>query len=132
MRVLRNGNVLSTLTGYHTAAWIDTIPEPENDRTTGSLPPVNGPPHVIAAASPVTGIGSVSVAFDATSSDDPDGDPLSYEWDFGDGTIVAGAKPNHTFVNSGTDPVVRTVTLTATDPSGATGTDTINVVIYAP
>ncbi|MFC6287684.1 PKD domain-containing protein [Nocardioides sp. GCM10027113] len=52
--------------------------------------------------------------FDASTSTDPENDPLTFTWDFGDGQGGAGATPSHTFGSAGT----RTVTLTADDGSG--------------
>jgi len=42
-----------------------------------------------------------AILFDGTRSDDPDGDALTYSWDFGDGTTKPGAKLYHTFVKPG-------------------------------
>ena len=54
---------------------------------------------------------------------DPDGDPLSYEWDFGDAASGAWAKPIHTYTSQGT----YSVTLTVTDAWGAVDADTLTV-----
>lgn len=56
-----------------------------------------------------------TVTFDAGGSSDPDGDPVSYQWDFGDGTGATGPQVTHTY--AGPDPV--TAVLTVTDPQGA-------------
>jgi chitinase len=60
------------------------------------------------------------VTFDGTASDDPDGDIVRYDWDFGDGTTVtdAGPAPDHTYAEDGR----YRVTLTVTDNSGETDT----------
>jgi len=42
-----------------------------------------------------------AILFDGTKSSDPDGDPLTYSWDFGDGSSEPGAKVFHTFVKPG-------------------------------
>ncbi|MCC5789963.1 MAG: PKD domain-containing protein [Opitutales bacterium] len=55
------------------------------------------------------GIPPVTVHFDATDSTDPEGDPLTYSWDFGDGGTATGATPSHTFTEFGDFPVTLTV-----------------------
>ena len=61
----------------------------------------------------LTPLGDATV-FDASSSSDPDGDPLSYKWGFGDGATGSGAQAAHTFAAVGSYQA----TVTATDPTG--------------
>jgi len=49
------------------------------------------------------------VAFDGRRSMDPDGNPLTYSWDFGDGSSGSGATPSHTYADNGTYVVKLTV-----------------------
>jgi PKD repeat protein len=65
-----------------------------------------------------------SVLF-ASSSSDPDGEPLGHAWDFGDGVTSSLRNPTHPFATPGT----KTVTLTVTDPFGASHTTTRQVVV---
>ncbi len=43
-----------------------------------------------------------AILFDGTRSSDPDGEALTYSWDFGDGATKPGAKVFHTYVKPGT------------------------------
>jgi hypothetical protein len=52
------------------------------------------------------------------AASDPDGEPVSLTWDFGDGQSASGPDPEHVFETAG-DFVVR---LTARDPAGLTAT----------
>lgn len=58
-------------------------------------------------------------SFDGTSSSDPDGDALTYAWDFGDGGMSTGATPSHTYGSTGSFDV----TLTVDDGNG--GSDSV-------
>ena len=55
-------------------------------------PPGNQAPTVLAAADPATGTSPLTVQF-TSAARDPDGDPMMYEWAFGDGGQAAGATP---------------------------------------
>jgi PKD repeat protein len=46
-------------------------------------------------------LGPLEVCFDGTSSSDPDGDALSYSWEFGDENTGAGETPCHTYAEAG-------------------------------
>jgi len=87
---------------------------------------VNLPP--VADAGPdQSGSEVTPVAFDGTGSSDPEGMPLSYAWDFGDGQFGTGPTPSHSYAVAG----LYTVTLTVTDDGGLTATDTADVTIAA-
>ncbi|TMA97303.1 MAG: PKD domain-containing protein, partial [Deltaproteobacteria bacterium] len=67
---------------------------------------------VAVAGPPVTGTEGAAVAFGGSGSADPDGDALSYLWDFGDGSPTAtGAQVSHVYADNGT----YTITLTVSD-----------------
>jgi len=62
-------------------------------------------------------------------SRDPEGEPLTYVWDFGDGSPPAnGATPLHEYNVWGT----YTVTLMVTDPVGLSATQSTTAVIAPP
>lgn len=51
----------------------------------------NRAPAAVGNATPTNGPVPLPVAFSGNESSDPDGDPLAFEWDFGDGTPPVGA-----------------------------------------
>ncbi|HEX2073118.1 MAG TPA: PQQ-dependent sugar dehydrogenase [Geodermatophilus sp.] len=86
--------------------------------------PGNRPPTAQAAVT--TDPATRTVTFDGGGSGDLDGDPLTYRWDFGDGSFADGEVVTHTYAEPGTTPV--TASLTVTDPSGAEATTSFPVV----
>ena len=62
----------------------------------------NQEPLANAVATPVTGSAPLVVLFDGLGSTDPEGDPLTYQWDFGDCTTRDGATATHTYNFAGT------------------------------
>lgn len=80
----------------------------------------NQVPHAGFLVSPDSGPAPLAVNFTDTSFD-PDGDPLSRSWSFGDGASQnGGLSPTHTYDQPGDYKV----TLLATDPDGASDTKT--------
>ncbi len=64
---------------------------------------------------------NLTITFDGGQSSDANG-ITTYTWDFGDGTSTTGQRVSHEFV-----PGNYTVTLTAADPYGNVGTDTLTL-----
>ena len=86
----------------------------------------NRPPLAIASASPIQGMAPLTVQFDGSGSSDPDGDALSYEWDFGDGSVNrTGVTATHVFA----DPGTYTVTLTVDDGNGSNHSDAVSIMV---
>jgi PKD repeat protein len=65
---------------------------------------VNRPPAA-APGGPYTGVVNVAVTFVGTGSSDPDGDALTYQWTFGDGSTGVGVNPVHAYGAGGSYPV---------------------------
>jgi len=65
------------------------------------------------------------LSFNGAGSSDPDGQPITYTWDFGDGATATTVNASHAYAEVGTY-VVR---LTVRDPDGATNTATTSAVI---
>ncbi|MDH3318828.1 MAG: S8 family serine peptidase [Betaproteobacteria bacterium] len=61
------------------------------------------------AGGPYSGFRNQLISFSGLGSADPDGNPLSYQWDFGDGSSGTGAQPKHAYAASGSYPVTLVV-----------------------
>jgi Ca2+-binding RTX toxin-like protein len=72
-------------------------------------------PTAAFATTPQSGTAPLTVAFDASTSIDPNGAIVSYTWAFGDGGATTGRAVSHRFATPGT----YRVTLTVMDDSGA-------------
>ena len=87
----------------------------------------NHPPVAVAKVTPTNGPAPLVVQYDATGSKDPDGDALSYQWDFGDGTSSNDGTGSHTY----TDPGSYQATLTVGDGRGGTDGTSVPIVVGA-
>ncbi len=87
----------------------------------------NQPPVAVATANKQSGTSPLTVNFTGSNSTDPDGDPLTYLWDFGDGTTATVANPTKTF--TAMTPQGFTVRLTVNDGRGLTDSQTLIVSI---
>jgi len=86
----------------------------------------NRPPAASFTATPASGTAPLSVSFNAGSSSDPDGDSLTYAWDFGDGSPAGtGVSVNHTYQAGGSFMAKLTVN------DGRAGTATASRMIAA-
>jgi glucose/arabinose dehydrogenase len=82
-------------------------------------------PVAQAAANRTSGQAPLRVGFSSAGTTDQDGDAVTYSWDFGDGGTSTAANPTHTYRKNGT----YTATLTAKDPSGRTGSASVQIVV---
>lgn len=117
-----DGNTGTGMSPSHTytAGGTYTVTLVVNDRkvdsdpstTTATVEEVNDPP-VADPDAPYTGTLGEPITFDGSGSYDPEGDPLTYSWDFGDETTGTGVNPTHIYTAGG----AYTVTLVVNDGS---------------
>ncbi len=92
---------------------------------------INAPPMADAGKDQQLCLGpneEMKVTFNGSASKDPDGDPLDYVWDFGDGTTGSGSKVTHVYSKAGD----YTAKLSVNDNSGTycgSAMDTVKVSI---
>ncbi|WP_299315802.1 cellulase family glycosylhydrolase [uncultured Aquimarina sp.] len=84
----------------------------------------NLPPTARFTSNITSGDAPLTVSFNASTSSDPDGDNLTFSWNFGDGTTATGESISHLFTDIGEYQVVLTV-------SDGTLSDTETVLITA-
>jgi len=89
-----------------------------------------GPPRPpIADVGPNISRFGLQIGVDGSRSQDADGEIVSYQWDFGDGSpVVEGVTASHTYPEFG----VYTVTLTVTDDEGAQAYATLSASVRDP
>ncbi|MBC3792048.1 putative Ig domain-containing protein [Spirosoma utsteinense] len=85
----------------------------------------NQPPTARPVASVTSGSSPLRVQFSGSTSTDPEGRPLQFQWNFGDGSTSREANPEHVFTS--TDARRFTATLIVTDEGQLT--DTKEIVI---
>ena len=61
----------------------------------------NQAPTAIASANPVQGSVPLTVNFSSAGSSDPEGQPLTYLWTFGDSATSTAANPTHDYLQAG-------------------------------
>jgi PKD repeat protein len=97
--------------------------------TTTVVSTFNLTPTAVAAVPDTTFFEGAKVPFDSTQSSDPGSDdPLTFFWDFGDGSDVQsldGADSGYAYADNG----VYTATLTVVDDDGASDSDTVSVEV---
>ncbi|MCJ8502423.1 CAP domain-containing protein [Desulfatitalea alkaliphila] len=96
--------------------------------TVSQCPAMNRNPRADFAADPSTGAAPLIVHLNAGASNDPDGDPLTYEWTLGFDQNAEGITLQHTFSAAG----YYAVTLTVRDDSGGADSATRWITVTAP
>jgi len=94
----------------------------------GSPPPASGqnqPPEAAFTVSVSEGPAPLTVAFDASTSTDPDGVIAAFVWDFGDGANGSGVTISHAYATPGS----YTARLTVTDDRGATHAASVTITV---
>ncbi|TGE17331.1 InlB B-repeat-containing protein [Hymenobacter elongatus] len=87
----------------------------------------NTPPVAVASANKTFGPGPLAVQFTGSASSDPQGQPITYVWNFGDGTTSTAINPAHTFTPPTSAPTKYTVTLTVKDSQGSTNQTSLSI-----
>ncbi len=95
---------------YYASLYLDQI------RRIAWVGGVNGQPKAITALDPDSGPAPLQVLLDGSSSYDPDGDSISFDWELGDGATSNAPSPVHLY-----SPGVYYPVLTVDDGNGAQG-----------
>ena len=122
-------NVSHAYSGLGTKTVSLTVTDSANETTvvTDQMTVENVLPSASFSVSDTTPDRGQLVGFNATASD-PDGDALSYEWNFGDGATASGQSVTRAYP-AGTSLGAKTVTLTVTDSANGTSVVTEQVTV---
>jgi large repetitive protein len=96
------GRTATTSEAVSRGVMFSVVVQPGSDTS-----PSNGVPTASFTAS----CSGLTCSFDASASTDPDNNPLTYNWNFGDGATGTGVTASRTYATAG----ARTVTLTVSD-----------------
>ena len=86
----------------------------------------NGP-HATAAADPTSGYSPLEVSFSSAGSFDPNGQDLTYFWDFDDGNTSTQPNPMHTYTSGSVQTF--NASLTVTNEDGDFSQDFVSITI---
>ena len=117
-----NGDLVTGYSDYASLGRFTIAGTAPDTVTTGS------PPVAQLTATPVSGTAPLVVNFSSSGSYDPDGTPLTYGWNFGDGTTSTAANPSRTYGTPGS----YVATLVVTDGSGRSSSPAQTTISVAP
>ena len=100
--------------------------ETKPDYITVTVLPDDGPIAEFTG-SPTSGAKSVTVSFQFENLNGSS--PISWDWNFGDGTIGSGPNVTHTYTNSGTTDRAYDVTLTVSDGTASSSLTKVGYII---
>ncbi len=91
------------------------------------IDPNNVLPVAVPNADATSGVAPLTVNFDGSGSNDPDGQVVAWHWDFGDGSAADSDIATHTY----TTPGVYDALLTVTDDQGGATSQRIAITVTA-
>lgn len=119
------GGVVQIVSGPDTNIYYVILGERNQVRRLRWTADGNHPPVATITASPTDGDPPLVVTFSSEGSYDPDGDPLAFSWNFGDGASSELPDPSHAFAEDG----LYRVALTLSDPGGAAGSASVRIAV---